>query len=175
MTYSKDSIKFFPNKILLHNIIKNEPFIKEIDQHILDVMDRLQTMVKDFGAAGLAAPQIGEYEPIIAIEGTKFKGIMVNPVILESSEDIRTKERCLSFPKCREVSVKRKNKITVQYLDNDLEDIVQDLEGTDAIIVQHEIDHLFGKTLYQTTTAVERVQLLRDLNKAKRYINKMFK
>jgi len=169
--YNKDSIKFFPAGILLKDISK--PEITEVDIHILQLIDTLKTMVIDFNAFGLAANQIGEEEPIVMINAD-FKGIMINPVITQQSNEIKSIERCLSFPGV-EVTVKRFNNITVQYLNEDFEEIVQDFDGTNAIVIEHEVDHINGITFYKRASAVDKPKILRKLNKAKRVINRNFK
>ena len=53
-------------------------------------------------------------------------------------------EGCLSLPGIHE-SVKRGNKIRVKYLDEDLVEHDEVVEGYLARVMQHEFDHLDGK------------------------------
>ena len=67
----------------------------------------------------------------------------VNPEILEYSEDMETgMEACLSVPgMCGDVL--RHKRIKVKYF-NGIEEIVEEYEGMNARIIQHEYDHLIG-------------------------------
>lgn len=69
---------------------------------------------------------------------------MINPEILEQSQDMTVEEEaCLSLPDLRG-NVARHKKITVAYLDENGKPKVKKYNDFDAIIIQHEIDHLDG-------------------------------
>jgi len=53
-------------------------------------------------------------------------------------------EGCLSLPHYYG-PLKRADSVTVKYLNEKGEEITEDLEGFDAQIILHEIDHLEGK------------------------------
>jgi peptide deformylase len=67
---------------------------------------------------------------------------MINPVIVEKSQEIVTSEEaCLSVPDVI-WNVKRHKSITVEYLDTNGFKKKKKLKNYNAFIVQHEIDHL---------------------------------
>lgn len=69
---------------------------------------------------------------------------MINPEIIEKSQEmIVEEEACLSLPDLRG-NVARHKKITVSYLDEDGKAKTKKYSDFDAIIIQHEIDHLDG-------------------------------
>lgn len=112
------------------------------------------TMEKANGV-GLAAPQVGLALRMFVVDGNglvedfpECAGIrrcMINPEIVEQSEETNTKdEGCLSIPGIYE-SVKRPNWIVINYLDEHLQEHEERLEGFAARMVLHEYDHLDGK------------------------------
>lgn len=102
---------------------------------------------------GLAAPQVGENIRIIATSQRdkkktkdKFLGetIMINPKIVEKSkETILREEACISLPNCTGM-VKRHQAITVEFLDLKGKKQNKKYKEFNAVIIQHEIDHLDG-------------------------------
>ena len=97
-------------------------------------------------AAGLAAPQVGI--PLrIAVLKTQEMPTLINPRIISTSKDARKKtEGCLSYPG-RRFRVQRYNSVTITYLDEFGRRHTRECHGTQAQLVQHEIDHLDGKTI----------------------------
>jgi len=67
----------------------------------------------------------------------------VNPNILSYGEEtIVHEESCLSVPK-KSVKVERHTQITIRY-DRYDDKIIRELHGQEAIVMQHEFDHLNG-------------------------------
>lgn len=105
---------------------------------------------------GLAAPQVGISKRLTAIsyqrEEKKIEYALANPVIISQSVKqiaLASGEGCLSVPKEIPGYVYRANKITVKAFDliQNKEILIQ-AEGFDAIVLQHEIDHLNGVLFY---------------------------
>ncbi|SHE81825.1 peptide deformylase [Loktanella atrilutea] len=98
---------------------------------------------------GLAAPQIGVARRLFVMDATWKTGdrsprICVNPEIVAQSEGLAThEEACLSIPRIA-VTVDRPEWVTLRW--QDLAGTVQEetFSGTEAVIVQHERDHLDG-------------------------------
>ena len=73
---------------------------------------------------------------------------MINPVIVSSSkETLVMMEGCLSTPDF-EQRVDRSKSITVSYMNEDGVPMETTFDGFSAIVIQHEIDHLNGVTLF---------------------------
>ena len=69
----------------------------------------------------------------------------INGHIIESSKEENSfEEGCLSVPGIHE-SVKRPEKVRIQYLDADLQPHDEWVDGFVARVIQHEFDHLEGK------------------------------
>ena len=96
---------------------------------------------------GLAAPQIGRPKRIIALRpdgmGTDIY-FMIHPEIVAHSEETRVgSEGCLSYPGIV-TPIKRFKEITVEYLDKEFNQQRKSFSDFVAVVIQHEVDHLFG-------------------------------
>jgi peptide deformylase len=133
--------------------------------------DMAETMYVAPGV-GLAGPQIGDGRRLVVIdsgvepdEGGAGLLKLVNPQITaRSKETLEWKETCLSVPGM-EVSVKRAKHVTLQWREADGTRSERDFHEFEAIIVQHELDHLTG------TVLLDRVSRFRR----SRYVSKMRK
>jgi peptide deformylase len=113
------------------------------DVHRRVIADMFETM-RDAPGVGLAAPQVGVVERIFVWEIEDRHGAIVNPVIVERSEDeIEDEEGCLSLPGLL-FPVRRAEHVVVEGLDENGEPVR--LEGSELLarVFQHEIDHLDG-------------------------------
>jgi peptide deformylase len=135
--------------------LKSKPVIKidkKIEDLIRDLKDTLNIQKEPEGV-GLAAPQIGKNLRVFAANYKGFERIVINPEIINIEEEIKTKpvkktkneilEGCLSLPYYYG-PLKRAAKVTVKYLNEKGEEIVENFEGFNAQIIMHEIDHLEG-------------------------------
>ncbi len=105
---------------------------------------------------GLAAPQIGHNVRMLAIYFKKDESVvehgLVNPIIVSSSVKmtyIAAGEGCLSVDKEYQGYVYRHHKVIVKAYDIIVDQQVElTFRGFEAIVVQHEIDHLNGILFY---------------------------
>lgn len=106
---------------------------------------------------GLAAPQIGVNKKMIVVyfainENEYIRHLLINPKITSTSVKmtyLSNGEGCLSVDKNHEGYVYRHHKITVKAFDAYLDKEVEiKATGFEAIVLQHEIDHLDGKLFY---------------------------
>ena len=105
---------------------------------------------------GMAAIQIGILKRMFVIYYQRDEEIvqyqLVNPQILETSVKkcaLENGEGCLSVPKAHEGLVHRYYKIKMKAYDAlTNEDIIISAMGYDAVVLQHEYDHLDGKFYY---------------------------
>ncbi len=118
--------------------------VKAITPHILTLLDDMkETLIIEDGG-GLAAPQVGVLRRIAVVSYNDEYYELINPRILEQSEDVLIEEEgCLSIPGVWG-PVMRPQKITVSYTDRNGE--THAIEATDMLarIFCHEIDHLDG-------------------------------
>lgn len=141
------------------------PKLKEL------VANMFETMYHADGV-GLAAPQIGLSLRLFVVDGNVmsddfpecrgFRRAMINPVIVESSEEqITLEEGCLSLPGMHE-KVSRAARIKIRYKDESFAEHEETLDGFAARIVQHEYEHLEGHVFIDNISAIRR-----QLNKGK--------
>jgi peptide deformylase len=98
------------------------------------------------GGVGLAAIQVGICKNMVVIDIGDGLRKMINPVISKKEGSIAQEEGCLSVPeKC--VKVKRSKKLVVDYLNENGQTARLAAEGLLARVIQHEVDHLFGKLI----------------------------
>lgn len=131
---------------------------KELDINDKEHVNKLVTDLKDTlqkaDGCGLAAPQIGVSERVVLVDGRgmvdvydylkDFLRVMINPVIIEESEEqCEYNEGCLSIPGIY-ADVVRPAKITVEYYNEDLEKVTETFDKFACRIVQHELSHLDG-------------------------------
>lgn len=165
-------LRYFPDKILSK---RSEPIPMDEEPVRNLVRDLAHCMVLTMmveGGIGLAAPQIGELIRLFVVdldwagetrEGLEYTPIpeeipdrvrpgsntyvFINPEIISRQGDIGSMEGCLSFPGEKVTGVRRASTIDVKALDTDGKEFTLHAEGLLAIAIQHEYDHLEGKTL----------------------------
>ena len=107
-------------------------------------IDQLEIAMREFDGVGIAAPQVGDKRRIIvALIGGRAQ-TFVNPELV--SKSFRTamgEEGCLSVPGVYGL-VKRCRTVKVKALTRDGAPVELDCGGLEAVIFQHEIDHLDG-------------------------------
>lgn len=135
---------------------------------------RLDDMAETMYAApgvGLAAPQVGDGRRMVVIdpgyedeEGNTHKGrdllALVNPEIVERGADtIVWEESCLSVPEMY-IDVTRARRVRVRFQDATGAFQERWFEEFPAVVVQHELDHLYGRTLYDRASRLKRARYL---------------
>ncbi len=111
-------------------------------QEFLD--DLIATMNEQPNAAGIAAPQVGRNERIFVINERWGPKVFINPEIEILSEAIvESEEGCFSVPNVWGI-VPRSKKVKVKALDRNGRKMVFVARGFEAIVFQHEFDHLEG-------------------------------
>ena len=106
----------------------------------MDLADTLQANLDR--CVGMAANMIGESRRIIAIVRGPMIITMLNPKILSKSGEYETEEGCLSLAGTRKT--KRWKNIRVSWQDVNMKDHTEVMDGFQAQIVQHEVDHCDG-------------------------------
>jgi peptide deformylase len=121
------------------------PITAETEQLALDLKDTLEHHIKK--GYGLAAPQIGILQRMFAFVNlqTGNIGIFINPKCDQFSANIvEQRESCLSYPGLWK-SIKRPEWGLFSGLDITGKEMKIKVEGLQARIFFHEIDHLNGQ------------------------------
>ena len=116
--------------------------------------DMIDTMREEDGV-GLAAPQVNRSLQIVVLEyenNERYPGessiplnVLVNPVLSDYGEEKALGwESCLSLVDFRGL-VPRSTSVTLKAYDRDGDRIEKRATGFEAVVLQHEIDHLNGK------------------------------
>ena len=116
------------------------------------VQDLKDTLERSSDGIGLAAPQINVHRWVVVVRlGSKRKAgkeldppiALINPKIVEMGNEQRDFDGCLSFPGLYAETV-RPHHLRVIGLDDRGTFFDRTFEGSDAVVVHHEIDHLDG-------------------------------
>lgn len=116
-------------------IVRNDEDISAIVQ---DLKDTLATKV----GYGLAANQIGIQKKIAFYKIGANEVTLINPKIMDKFDKMVFNEGCLSFPGL-EIKTDRYREITFENNGR-----CYSASGIEALVIQHEVDHLSGKTIF---------------------------
>ena len=108
-----------------------------------DLIDTLKANLDR--CVGMAANMIGERKRIIVMARGPMVVAMLNPKIIGKSGEYETEEGCLSLEGTRKT--KRYRSIRLTWQDVQMKVHTGTLDGFQAQIVQHEIDHCDGKLI----------------------------
>lgn len=132
-------------------IEKNPPYLNAVSDTVNStttslalLVTRLETELKnsEVPGVGLAAIQLGIFKRVAIIRTKTTKLNLWNPQILERHGSILHSEGCLSLPGFTR-TISRSEDITIG--NGDGRKYV--LYGFDAVVAQHEIDHMDGITI----------------------------
>lgn len=122
------------------------PLNADIIELITDLKD---TLTASDSAAGVAAPQIGAAFSVFVYRTSESMEpfVMINPKIIKAADYGKPQyEMCLSYP--GEIyEVQRAKRITVRFFNEQGEHLILKFRGHEAVIIQHETDHLLGLTI----------------------------
>jgi peptide deformylase len=144
-------IRRFPDPLLKHKtqlVLFRDPAIRGLAERMVATMRHHPRCV------GVAAPQIGSDLRIAVMDISGHPKareqpshgllVLVNPEILEAEGAVVQREGCLSIPHLT-ANVRRAERVHVLAFDASWELHGRWFEGFEAIVAQHEIDHLDGK------------------------------
>lgn len=129
------------------------------------ILDLKETLKASSDGIGLAAPQINVHKRVVIVcPGAEADGewqagtpvALINPEIVEASDERRDFDGCLSFPGLYGETT-RPHHVRVTGLDEDGVPFDRVYDGFNAVVVHHEIDHLDGVLF------IDRVEKIQDL------------
>ena len=153
-------------KVVIAPSLEVNDAVRAAAQDLLDTMDACPPRT-----VGIAAPQIGEMARIAIVDTSrnpKYPGghgllVLVNPQVVASDGEQLFREGCLSLPDYT-ANIKRHQSITVKALNLEGKEVTVDAEGFEAVVLQHEIDHLDG-VLFLDRVANVKTDLFRRKSK----------
>lgn len=124
--------------------------VKRLDAETKALIADLKDTLASETGAGLAAPQIGVLKRVALVCFGQDAGeiqpplVLINPVILETGPLAPGFDGCLSMPGLATWDTLRPSWLTFSARGEDWKKIEIRVEGIDARVVQHEVDHLNG-------------------------------
>ena len=131
------------------------------------IRDLKETLLSRSDGVGLAAPQINAHVRVIVVrlgardDWDRDAGppiALINPEIIESGEELKDLDGCLSFPGLYGETI-RPHSLRVSAIAEDGKPFERIFAGFDAVVVHHEIDHLNGILF------IDHIESLADLHR----------
>jgi len=162
-----------------------QPILKKKAEKIVKDYQGLDALLEDMwetmyyaSGVGLAAPQIGQSIRLFLVdtiqamdEGEEDEGIkkvFINAEMLEEEGDLWSyEEGCLSIPHIR-ADVERQKRIKIKYYDESFNKFIEEYEGINARVIQHEYDHIEGKLFTEKLKPLKKKMLNRKLEQIRK-------
>jgi peptide deformylase len=151
-----------------------DPRLKKVATAVAAVTPDIQKLVRDMAetmyaapGVGLAATQVNVHKRVIVIDVSEMRDdlkVFINPEIVARDGALETEEGCLSVPGYYD-KVTRAAKVTVRAQNERGEPFELAVEGTLAVCIQHEMDHLLGKVFVEYLSPLKRARLAAKLRK----------
>ena len=147
--------------------------VQKFDKKLAILLEDMAETMRNANGVGLAAPQIGVSLRVLIVDGdvmtdvydclAGFKRVMINPVILESSNHgCEYSEGCLSVPGIY-ADVTRPDSITIEYYDENFQKQTEKLDKFACRMVQHEMSHLDGVLFTDLVPPIRKKMLSKKL------------
>lgn len=137
-----------------------DPRLKTVCAPVADITHDVRAWARDLldtmdggppRTVGIAAPQVGILSRIAIVDTSrnpKHPGghgllLLVNPQIVAHDGEQFFREGCLSLPDYT-ANIRRFQFVTVEALNLDGDPVRIEAEGFEAVVLQHEVDHLDG-------------------------------
>ncbi|MEA3016237.1 MAG: peptide deformylase [Sphingomonadales bacterium] len=162
-----------------------DPRLRQISTPLEAVTDDTRALIRDMfetmyaaPGIGLAAIQVGVPKRLLVIdlqdpeveggEPVRRPLVFVNPEIIENSDrEVPYTEGCLSVPD-QYADVDRPDRIRARWLDENGAPHEEEIAGTLAVVLQHEMDHLNGILFIDHLSRLKRDMILKKIAKARR-------
>lgn len=141
--------------------------VAEVDDEVQRLAERMLDVMERAHGVGLAAPQLGILRRILVYRASDEDEpkVLINPQLVERSDETEVgTEGCLSLLGGElQVPVARHLRVRVSGRDASGDAVDMDVEGFEARVIQHEIDHLDGILIFDRAEDQERREALREL------------
>jgi peptide deformylase len=140
--------------------LRSEP-VTDFGKGLAGLIEDLFETLYATNAIGLSAPQAGIHRQVLVMDlsgNASAPQVYVNPEILASSVPGLVEESCLSVPGVVGNLV-RPTQVRVRAQDGDGELFERDLDGMNAVCLQHEMDHLVGRLFIDHLSLFRRLRV----------------
>ena len=153
------------------DVISTECQAWDFENPAFDLVEFVDTLAKvmlnEFGI-GISANQVGEPYKVFLIaggEGPHTVKPFVNAKIVDFSEESNfLEEGCLTYPGLA-IKIKRPRTIKIRYSDATGETRTDKFTGMTARIIQHELDHGEGITMFDRATTLHKEKAKKEWKK----------
>ena len=142
--------------------------VDRFDADLQAEVERMGELMEDALGIGLAATQVGVLHRVLVYKAYEEDPLtaLVNPTVEWRSEELEAAdEGCLSLPGVH-VEVERPARVRVRAQDETGQALGLDLEGLQARVIQHEIDHLDGVLILDRIPRQARKEAMRAMRAA---------
>lgn len=137
-----------------------------------EVIEEMKRVCLEHDGFALAANQIGYMRRIVVFAPYQSRNdwlVMINPVWTTRGNLVipdTFSEGCLSFPSIRQ-KIRRWDSVHVDYQDENMTLVSERYDGIMSIAIQHECEHLDGKTFIDSLSQLKRNRILDKMRKLK--------
>lgn len=149
---------------------KKTALVLRVTQAERELLSKMAQVMYEERGIGLAANQIGVDKCMAVIDVGDGLYKLVNPRIIKKEGKQSSEEGCLSIPGAS-VNINRAKKVEVNALNEMGEPVTLRAEGLMACCLQHEIDHLNGKTIFDYASFFQKRKIKKTLLKLQRSPN----
>jgi len=160
---TKLKIRFYGDPVLR----KRARPVERVTDKERDILVEMGELMHLAGGIGLAAPQVGVNKQMVLVDVGTGPLALINPRITKRSGRETREEGCLSLPGVY-VSVRRAKRIMVNGLNEQNEKVSICAYDLLARVLQHEIDHLRGKTIIDYANFIQKIRLRKRLKSLQR-------
>jgi peptide deformylase len=142
--------------------------VERFDEELQAEVQHMGELMHDALGVGLAATQLGVLHRVLVYKAYVDDPVtaLVNPVIEWASDELELgDEGCLSLPGVH-VEVERHAQLRVRAHDLAGEEIEVEVEGLEARVIQHEVDHLNGVLILDHISRQARKEAMRAMREA---------
>jgi len=157
-------ILYYPDKRLREIALP----VTEFNDALRKTIQEMISLLHADGAVGLAATQVGLPLRMFVMDVSREQTepvCLINPEIIEQSEEILQDEGCMSFPGVY-LKILRPRKLTVSYQNEYGETQCMTAEDLMAQCIHHETDHLNGIMFIDRLSKLKRMMAIKKFKKS---------
>ncbi|MEW6079653.1 MAG: peptide deformylase [Thermodesulfobacteriota bacterium] len=149
--------------------------VERVDAELQQLIESMADTMYANAGVGLAAVQVGSDRQVIIYDVSEdrdkrlYKALLNPRIVSAEGEFLSEQEGCLSVPELR-VDVNRSACVQVEALDREGNPVRVDAEDLEAVVLQHEIDHLKGVLILDKASRLKRQLYKRKCEKKARTV-----